>query len=421
VLERAKDNREKRRQDVEEAALDLKTYNEGQSAMSAVKSKQAAAERQRIKQESSRQREEDKKNADYAGWSRKKAMQLNNEHRQKLEREEADQAAREAQAAKDRAKDRAEEIANEMADAEADEQARNEMRAEKRRQQREAAERKARVKAETDAAFTRRFNAAEKKRVDDEKAKEAAEKEEAREMAEALRQKAANEAEMKRQWAQVRGDASKSASALAFEQLAYEEQKQRKNNAAHAAFAAQEAQFRADREEVERQKEERERLVREREGQRVRDTVLVRAAEAEAHRRAETKQAAADLALHMQEEARQQAVVTKQKAVEAERTRKAMQAQRNEGARLKKEAKDKEREFSMEHLAKGMATKKSVQGLKEAQEQEVMNARKREWIERQKKHEADVQAEVDHLNEVHKEFNEREHGAHLHTALGDAW
>lgn len=70
---------------------------------------------------------------------------------------------------------------------------------------------------------------------------------------------------------------------------------------------------------------------------------------------------------------------------------------------------------------RAQATKKSVQGLKEAQEREVMQARKREWIERQKKHEADVQAEISHLAEVHQEFNGREHGAHLHTPLGDAW
>jgi len=223
------------------------------------------------------------------------------------------------------------------------------------------------------------------------------------------------------QWAAARGDRSKNAADLNFAEVQRQEEKDRKEREANLMFAAQEQRFRLTREAFEREIEDQEHDKREKEGQRVRERVITKKQEAEAARKRDIAEATLELKLHTEEDQREAAHLKTSKHKEAERQRKMTDETVAEAARLKKVAKDKQRQQERERNLKGHETSIAVKSMKDKQEEEEALAKRMEWIERQRRHEAEIAAEQRKQVEIHNEFNSRPHGAHLNSSLGEAW
>ena len=118
-----------------------------------------------------------------------------------------------------------------------------------------------------------------------------------------------------------------------------EEEKQRKADAAHRAFAAQVQRFRLDNEKFNADCERQEFDKREVDGRKLRQNVVKKKEEAASARRAEVRQHASDLKLKAEEEKRTQLLTEKQRRVEAEASRKAYDDQQREAEKKRVEAK----------------------------------------------------------------------------------
>jgi len=240
-------------------------------------------------------------------------------------------------------------------------------------------------------------------------------------MEEQRRVKLEAERKLKEQWAAARGDASKSASMLAFEEQKRQEMKQHKEETASKLLGAQAQQFRLEREAFERSVEEHAQQRREEEGKRVREMVLIKQKEAEKARARDVAEATLEMKLHTEADLRDATVLEKTKQSEAIRARKMTDEQREHDKKLKEEAKEKQRKVDRERNAKGHESSIAVKKMKDAQEADVVQARRVEWIERQRAHDAEVQAEIERKLEIENEFNIRPHGQHMHTPLGDSF
>ena len=104
--------------------------------------------------------------------------------------------------------------------------------------------------------------------------------------------KIAQEKKLKEQWAAVRGDMSKSASTIAFEELKRQEAKDQREREAFKALAAQDQRFRYENEAFQAEVEAKEAARREAEGVRVRNMVIQKGRDDRAARLAAVEEAA---------------------------------------------------------------------------------------------------------------------------------
>ena len=377
--------------------------------------------RLRVASEMKRQEEDQAKERETRASQLAKAKEMADTHSKKVQREEADQAAREKQAVADRARDRAETMKHEEHLEQMKQKSAAEIRATKRRLAQEDASNKAKEKRAADRATAQRNAQAARERQQAEADKRAAEKEEALENHERQLMKIAQEQKLKDEWAAARGSASKSASTVAFDELHRQEMKHQKEDAAWKALAAQEQRFRLDREKTQAEIDRSEWNKRELEGKRVRDRVVTKKREAEEQRKREVAQAAAELKLDADADMNAQAVLEKMRQKEAVLSRKMIDDQKAEAVRLKEEARAKQLQVDRERNAKGGESSIAIKKMKDMQDAEEAMARRKEWMDRQALHKATVEAERQQLHEVQKDFNYRPHGQHSTSSLGGSW